>query len=169
MTALPERSNQQTLDEAIASLINLGEKDPLTIARKLVERFGGQWMAEQLAARWEEIVAEIARQRLGSERRSAVVSLTSTARDRHGKVAKRDVLLTSLYVPGKMYVRFGDATADDVTAAQAYRVRLANGLIRWADWLGSVRTLMDSQGAAVVKQIRGPLPELPAAPEELSA
>lgn len=153
----------ETLEGAIAQLIALGEKDPLTIARKLADRRGGDWVAEQLASRWEEILAEIARQRLGSDRRSAVVSLAATVREHDRKPTKRDVLLTSLFVPKKGYVRFGDATADDLDAAQVYRVRLANGLMLWADWLGSVRALMDAQGVAVVKALKGALPEFPSA------
>jgi len=38
-----------TLEEAIAQMVNLGESDPLTIARKIEARFGEEWTRDQAA------------------------------------------------------------------------------------------------------------------------
>jgi len=41
-----------SLEDAIAQQINLGQRDPLTIADKCANLYGGDWVAEQLAANW---------------------------------------------------------------------------------------------------------------------
>lgn len=151
-----------SLDQAVAQLISLGEKDPLTIARKLEHRHGHEWVAAQLAERWEEILAEIARQRLGSERRGAIVSLSAQAREQGGKLTKRDAVLTSVFIPGAGYIRLGDLTVAQVAEREAYLRRLAHGIDRWASWFAALGGQMVAQGVERVKDLRGPLPELPA-------
>lgn len=158
MTVLAETT--LSLEAAIEQLINLGENDPVTIAQKLAHQHGGDWVARELAAHWEDILAEIARQRLGSLRRSAIETIG--VRARQGSVTKREAVLATLYVPKVGYIKLGDATTDDLLEAAAYRRRLANGLIRWSDWLESLAALLSEQGVGRVRELRGALPDLPA-------
>lgn len=164
MTLLPEPRSLD-LRDAISQMINLGETDPITITRKLAELRGGNWIAEQLAAHWEEIIAEIARQALGSQRRAAVESIGNLARKARGThVAKRDVMLATVWVPGKMYVKIGDASPEDLRAAAEYRRRLAEGLVRHAEWCDDLAARMEAAGAKRGRDYKGRLPELPAPP-----
>ena len=150
-------TQELSLEEAITQLINLGEKDPLTIARKLADLHGGNWVAEQLAARWEDILAEIARQRLGNERRASVHALS----ERGAKVTKREAVLASVFIPSKGWIVLGEATREDLAEREAYMRRLAGGLYLWADWFGDLRELLEAQGVEKVRQLRGALPPLP--------
>jgi hypothetical protein len=149
-----------SLEDAIAQQINLGQRDPLTIADKCANLYGGDWVAEQLAANWKEILAEIARQKLGNERRSAIHSIGDLAREK-AKPAKRDLLLTTLFIPSRGYIALGEATDEDLGEAAGYRRRLAGGLIRWADWYDDVRTQLLTQNVLRVRELRGQLPALP--------
>lgn len=159
MSVLP--AQRLSLEEAIAQQINLGHNDPLTIARKCADLYGTDWVAEELASHWQEILAEIARQKLGNERRAAIVTLATRARE--GKVSKREAVISSLFVPGKGWISFGDATADDLVARESYLRRLADGLNRWADYYAAVRAELETQGVARVRDLKGALPDLPAA------
>lgn len=158
MNALPEQ--RLSLEDAINQLISLGESDPLTIARRLPDLHGYEWVALELAAHAEDILAEIARQRLGSVRRNMIVSISERAKQ--GSVTKREAVLATLYVPKVGYVKLGEATADDLLAAAFYRRRLAQGLVRWSDWLESLAAQVREQGVSRVRELRGPLPDLPA-------
>jgi hypothetical protein len=148
-----------SLESAIEQLIKLGEKDPLTIARRLADLHGGDWVARELASHWEEILAEIARQKLGNERRASIVSIGD--RSKAGRVTKRDAVLASLFLPSKGYIVLGDATLEDLAEAEGYRRRLASGLNLWADWYRDTRELCETQGVDRVRDLRGSLPPLP--------
>ncbi len=152
-----------SLEEAIQQQIGLGYRDPLEIADKCADLYGGDWVGEQLAANWRDIFAEIARQKIGNERRAAVVSISNIARENR-KPSKRELMLTTLFVPKVGYVAFGDATAEDFAAASQYRRRLADGLLRWADYFDEWRALLATQNVKRAKDARGPLPELPSIP-----
>ncbi len=161
MTVVPATPDApDSLDSAIAQLLNLGERDPLTIARKLLDLRGGDWIADQLAAHWEEIITEIARQRIGSERRSTITSLSEFARK--GKSApKREVVLLTIYTPSRGYIAIGDATDADLAEAATLRRKLAEGLFRWADYFDALREQLQAQGVQRVRDLKGSLPELP--------
>lgn len=157
------------MEQAIQQMINLGVKDPLEGARKCVDLYGVRWVAEELAANWEPFIAEAFRQALGNQRRAAIVSIGDRAR-RGGKVAKREAVLCSMFIPSKGYIALGDATAEDLAEAAAYRRKMADGLHRWADFYESVQALVVDQGVARVRDVRGSLPELPSGGRgELSA
>lgn len=171
MNALPAETPVH-LRDAITREINMGEKDPLTIARNLARNYGVDWIAVELAQNWEEIIAEIARKMLGDARRSSVVSLSGYARQqsaeqkRTGKrpdVGKRPILIQSIFVPKRGYIAVGDATIEDLAAVSALRRKLADGVYRWANWFDSVRASMVEQKVLRVRELKGQLPALPAA------
>ncbi|MEA2387029.1 MAG: hypothetical protein QOJ22_1203, partial [Thermoleophilaceae bacterium] len=59
------RLEPPSLEAAIRQLIELGFKDPLTIARRLESTHEPGWLAAQLAMLSEDLIAEIARKQLG--------------------------------------------------------------------------------------------------------
>lgn len=146
-----------TLDEAIAQLIELGEKDPLEIARKLETRHGHEWMVEQLGALSEQLVAQIARQRLGSIRRSAEVAL------RPGdELSQGEMKIAKVWVPEHGWKVAADLTADDLLLKAAWYERLAGAAATRAAWCREVADMIVVDGVSKLGRLKRPLPPLPA-------
>lgn len=147
-----------TLEAAIAQLIELGENDPLDIARKLEHRHGLDWLTGELASHREEIVAEIARQVLGRRRRSAalpaVIEQTGT---------KREIMLAPIFIPGEGWKSLGDCTAADLVAREQFYLKAAGAMVRWASWCRECVEAMRAQGVTKLGKLTGPLPQLPEA------
>lgn len=156
-----------TLDEVIQQLINLGEKDPVTIAQKVEARHGTAWISDQLAAYAMDLVAEMARLRLGAERRASEIAL------RPGEpITQAEMKLRAVWVPGAGWKRANDLTADDLRAKAVFYDRLAFAARRRAEWCNEVAALMEREGAATLGRLRVELPPLPdddGTPEELAA
>lgn len=75
------------LHAAITNAIDLGERDPITIARTIGRRYGQTWLTRELAARSEEIVTDLARQKLGA--RQDMSNGSGTSGDRDGSHQRR--------------------------------------------------------------------------------
>jgi len=144
------------LEEAILQLIELGEKDPLVIARKLEERDTNGWLAEQMFAYREQFLSELARHRLGSQRRSSQLAL------RPGDVlATAELKLRSVWVPEQGWTRAADMTVDDVDARAAYLERLSWSIGSQAAWFREAASLMRAEGAKTLGRLKASLPPLP--------
>lgn len=146
------------LQDAIRQQINLGERDPLTIYRKVESLYGSEWLAAQLVAYRQDIVSEIARHELGASRRA---SLSAVVRSTGGKVAKREKMLASVFVPGAGWRAFGECNREEVASVIALYRRLEMASRRYGDFYQRVLDLMVEQGAETVKQLRGALPDVP--------
>lgn len=145
-----------TLDELILQLVNVGEKDPLTIARKVIERSEQEWLATELASLAEDIIAELARKQLGSKRRSAEVAL------RPGdQIARGDLELASAWIPGVGWKRAADLTAKDLRLRAGMYDTLATAAVRRAAWFREVAVLMEHEGAKTLGKLKAELPALP--------
>lgn len=144
------------LEEAIAQLIELGEKDPLVISRKLVERQGRAWLAGELEAYAEQLVAELARKRLGSLRRSAQVALVPG-----DQVAQGELRLRSFWVPDVGWKRAADLTVDHLLARAVWNERFASSVLTQARWCRDVAELMVAEGAKTLGKLKAMLPQLP--------
>jgi len=149
-----------TLDEAIQQAVNLGEKDPLTIARKILAAHDNNWVATELVSLGEDILAERARKALGSVRRSAELVV------RPGNMrGQTDLMLASFWVPGVGYKVAGDLTSSDFRArAQFYDV-VERAAVRRAVWCREVADLMDAEKAKTLRKLKAELPALPEAEE----
>lgn len=148
------------LDAAIEQLVNLGEKDPLEIARKLVKRHGAEWLATELAARGEEIVAQIARQRLGANRRRAEIALRTG-----DELTAADLKLAKEWVPGAAGGEWkvaADLTDADLDAKAGWYESLGRAALRRAQWCREVAGLMRDEGVKTLGKLKAHLPELPA-------
>ena len=82
----------QSLDDAVRQLIELGFKDPLTIARRLENLHDADWVATQLVMLSEDLIAEIARKQLGQRRRGYRARAAAWAADRAREHAAGGVL-----------------------------------------------------------------------------
>ncbi len=146
------------LEDAIAQQITLGLKDPLEIARSIGKLYGTAWMGEQLVAYAEDLVAGMARMRLGADRRSAELALVP------GEVTSADLKLSSFWIPdahGGSWKRAADLSADDLESRARHYDRLAVGSLRRSRWLRDVADLMRSEGAKTLGKLKAAIPVLP--------
>lgn len=145
-----------SLEEAIQKLINLGEKDPLNIARAICERNDKDWLLSELEALAEDVVADIARRRLSGQRRSAEIAL------RPGdEIASAELKLRSFWIPGKGWTRAAELAANDLRVRATWEERLAGSIMRRVEWMREVAGLMDSEGVKKLGQLKATLPALP--------
>lgn len=158
-----------TLDEAISNLIETGEKDPLTIARKIEQRQGSDWLASELLSLAEDLIVQRASSRLNARRRADVVAIRPGA-----AMVKAELGLETLWVPNLLAPGVGarkpmnECTPEDFDAAAAYREAKALTVLRHAGWFREMAARMRAQGADTFADYRGELPELPA-PDESEA
>jgi hypothetical protein len=151
------------LHEAIQNLVETGESDPLTIAQKIAKRNDKHWLAKELVALAEDLIAEMARHELGRVRRSREVAL------RPGdQLASSEMKIAKSWVPGEGYKPVAELTETDLLAKAAWYERASYALARRALWCREVVTLMQSEGVAKVGALKAALPVLPEA-EELTA
>lgn len=148
-----------TLEEAIAQRINLGDKDPLTIARKIIENHDDEWLVEELTGLAEDLIAEMSRRRLGDQRRRAEVAL------RPGDpVSTGELKLRSVWVPGESggdWKRAADVTAEDAEAKARWYLGLARAAQRRAMWWLDVAGMIRADGVANLGALKRDLPVLP--------
>lgn len=144
------------LETAIEQLVNLGEKDPLDIARKLIERNGETWARLEVAARAEDFITDLARRKLGSVRRSAEIAL------RPGdEISQGNMRIAKAWIPGEGWKVAADLTASDcIKKANFYGV-LSYAARRRESWYREVASLMESEGAETLGKLKADLPALP--------
>lgn len=145
-----------TLEEQINQLVNLGWKDPLEIAKKIVKDRDKRWLASELMALAEDIIAERSRHALGNVRRGAEIAL------RPGESrSQQEIKISSFWVPGFGHKPGGDLTPDDLRLRASFYDRLSFAAVRRASWCRDVAAMMDSQGAKRLRDFKGELPPLP--------
>lgn len=146
-----------SLEHAIQQLINLGDKDPLVIARKIDERYETNWLRDELYALREDVISDIARRRINGLRRSAMMAL------RKGKPAT-ELLLLGEWVPdhkgGGGWKKLADWTEFDLRSRENYYRKMSATSIRLADWCHECIELMRAEGAKKLGRIKAPLPAL---------
>lgn len=149
-----------TLDEAIAQLVSVGIRDPLTIARKLEEQYGDEWVTAELVARAEDILTEYARRYVSAERRSNVVALRT--RDIR---AQSEIMTKYLWYPGEHgyteWKRIADFTAEDWDRRAAFMEQQAVGVLKGAMWCRQNAKLVRDAGVETTGQLTVDLPPLP--------
>lgn len=145
-----------SIEEAIAQLIGLGEKDPLTIVDKLVHRYGEDWLREQSALRAHDVSADLARQMLGSVRRSSEIALRTG-----DQMSSSELKLRSYWVPESGYKRAADLTVDDLLVRASFYDKLAHASGIRAAWCRDVAGLMVAEGVKTLGKLKATLPMLP--------
>lgn len=149
------------LAQAIAQQINLGQKDPAEIAKRILSDNDQDWLGSELLALAEDVIEELARHQLGTERRKAIALLKP--RDQRGQ---GDAMLKSVWVPSEHgfteYKRVADMTAPDWRARADWLDRLVLGIMKQAIWCREVARLIEDAGF----EKTGELGELPPLPED---
>jgi hypothetical protein len=145
-----------TLEEAITQLVNLGEKDPVTIVEKLLNRHGAEWLREQGAFYASDFAAEMARRMLSAGRRSSEIAL------RPGdQVTTAELKVRSYWVPEQGWKPAAELTPNDLRARALFYERLAHGAMHRAVWCREVADLMEAEGAPKLGKLKAALPPLP--------
>lgn len=147
-----------TLREAIEKAISLGEHDPHRIAETVAKRYDKKWLAAELLGLADEIVPDLARRMLTSQRRSSLSLATI------GTVERGDLMLRAAWLPGVGWVEFGKFTADDFDRLAATYRKGARALDRYADWCESAAAAMRAAKAGEFRELTE-IPELPPAEE----
>lgn len=155
-----EQEPQQDLDGAISQQITLGEKDPVMVARKVIALYGRFWVRNELAARDEDIVADLARRKLGSQRRNAAARITP------GKpMTSEEMKLKSTWVPRKdgtwEWKSFAAFTADDHDARAAWYEKQATADMRTATWHRRIAEMLREDKVKTTGALKRELPPLP--------
>lgn len=143
------------LEEAIQQLINVGEKDPLEIARKIGKKYDSKWLAAELTAHAEDIISGIARQRLGAMRRSAELAL-QPGNDN----SQNQLRVAKAWIPGVGWKSASDLTADDLRARAEWYDGLVRASARRAEWCREVAGLMEAEGVETLGKLKAQLPAL---------
>ena len=142
-----------TLEEAIQQQLTLGKNDPLEIARAITKQQEPEWIAAELLALSEELIAEIARHRLGSVRRSSLATIV--------RGPKREARLAPVWIPNAGWKRLADLTVDDLRALEKFYARLRDAAAVRVTWCSECIALMLGQEVAKLGQIKGAIPSVP--------
>lgn len=149
-----------TLDEAIDQVINTGIKDPVKIAEAVEKRNDSKWLQAELAKLAGDIIAERARQRV----RAISRSLERVLVPGDPKI-QAEIKIAMLAVPGDggvwSYIRYADATADDLRRRATWDRGIAGSLIAHADWCEEVAARMEKAKVQSLGELSGDLPALP--------
>lgn len=145
-----------SLDDEIERLVNLGESDPVEAARKLERQHSKEWLAQQLAAYAEDILAEMFRRRLGAVRRKAEVAL------RPGDVlAEGEFKIAKTWVPGIGWKAAGELSPSDLRAKAAWYEKAATAAMTRVVWCVDVAEMMEAEGVDRLADLSASLPALP--------
>lgn len=144
------------LDDALEQLVIIGERDPIDIARKIIDRNGEDWVSRELLALAEDIIAQFARQKLGSVRRSAEIALHPGDYVSEGRMKE-----AKFWVPGSGWKQVADLTAEDLRTKATWYATFRRAAARREIWCLETADLIDAQGVVTVGQLEVPLPALP--------
>lgn len=146
-----------TLEAIIDRYKNLGEKDPHTISTKVIASLGDD-LVEVARPYLADFITELARQRLGNDRRAEIARITPQL------IETNEVMLKSIWIPsgqgGITYKKIAEATADDFDARAAYLERLVAGIARHARWCRDVADQIRYHGVTTAGELTS-LPPLP--------
>lgn len=145
-----------SLDAAIKQFVRLGVEDPVEIASKVRGLHGDDWLAAELLAHGDDLVAEMARREIGNIRRRAELAL------RPGdEFASAEMKIAKTWVPGVGWKKVGDVTAADLSAKASWYERFAKANLIRAVWCREVIGLMEGEGVKTLGRLKAALPPLP--------
>lgn len=146
-----------TLEQVIDRYISLGEKDPRNVAERVFNELGDDVVAV-VQPHLADFIAEMARHRLGNQRRAELARITPRS------LASREIMLKSIWIPAEgsiVYKRIADVTADEFEARAAYMERMVASISAHAQWCRDCASAIRAAGVANA----GGLDRLPALPE----
>lgn len=153
-------SEALSLERVIDQQINLGHNDPREFP-ELLKRALGEELIELAMPHLDDFIKEMARHRIGAQRRASVAKITSKT------VNQAETLTRSMWVPSKdgslTYKVIGKMTAEDFEARADYLDRMIMGIATHAHWCRDCAQQIRAEGVKTARQ----LSSLPALPELL--
>ena len=156
ITSEERKRSRQSLEEVIEQMVNLGEKDPLTIAKKVFERFDKLWVGAELLMLAEDLIADMARRQLGAVRRSAELAIHPG-----DEIADNNMRLAKMWIPGEGYKVVAEVTASDLHKKSNWYRNFAAGALKRAVWCEQVIDLLKNEQVEMIGQLKKGLPMLP--------
>lgn len=143
------------LDDAIEQLVVIGYRDPLDIARKIIDLHGDDWVNKELGTLAEDIISGLARQKLGNIRRSAEVALSPG-----DYIAENRMKIAKFWVPGFGYKQVAELTAADLRAKADWYSVFRRAAHRREIWCLETASLIEAEGVTTIGELEAPLPAL---------
>jgi hypothetical protein len=143
------------LDDAVEQLVVIGYRDPLDIARKIIDLHGEDWVNKELGALAEDIISDYARKKLGAYRRSAELALSPG-----DYVAENRMKIAKFWVPGYGYKQVAELTIEDLRAKAEWYGVFRRAAHRREIWCLQTAELLEAEGVVTVGQLQTPLPAL---------
>lgn len=159
-----EAPTNSDLETAIEQLVKLGEKDPLSIARKLIAQNGETWARLEVAARAEEFITDLARKKVRSVKPStAVVPKFMPGRE----ITASQLRIMRVWLPGFGYKIAAELTASDLRKRADFYGVIVNTAHQRESWYREAASLMEAEGAQFLGELKAELPVLPDSEELL--
>ena len=146
------------LDDLIRQYVNLGEKDPLDIARR-IENDHADTLGDLLVPFAEEIIRERARNALGYQRRARERALGD---DDGGPSAQAEIKTAKVWIPETGWMRLGDCKPEDLEARAVYYEKMGHLALARATWCREVAMMMREEGAKTLGKLKN-VPPIPGA------
>lgn len=143
------------LAAAIEQLVNFGHSDPREAAVVLRERHGEKWLAKEVAAIADDVVAWRFFQRLNAHRRASERAIRNGDRK-----SMSELLLAYVWVPGVGRKRYADLTEVEWRLRASYDRRAGQALLAHADWCEAIADAIDRAGVSTAHDL-DVLPEYP--------
>lgn len=159
VTALAVRT-PASMEEAVEQLLEEGHRDPIEIAGLVEERYGSEWVLSQVNA--SEVVAQVARLRIGALRRAAEKQPT---RFRAQIRRRTDLMAQTKWVPDVGYKLLADLTANDCRAIIGHYDLLIQAAGLHKSFFEDCLTLIEQENVKTLGEIKAELPALPAGSE----
>jgi hypothetical protein len=149
-----------SMEEAVEQLLEEGHRDPVEIAKLVEGRYGTEWVLSQVNA--AEVVAQVARLRIGALRRAAEKQPT---RFRAQIRRRTDLMEQTKWVPEIGYKRLADLTADDCRAIIGHYDLLIQAAGLHKSFFEDCLSLIESENVKTLGDVKAELPALPAGSE----
>lgn len=140
------------LEQALDLVIEEGERDPLSVARKVIDTHGEHWVLNQLRPHMLEIVAGMARKKIRPLKRTPAPVPIDLSRQLEQR--------TRVWIPGVGYKIISDLTAEDLRKKAEGFWRVEGIARRNRNLCLDLIEEMKKQGATRLGQLEGPLPPL---------
>lgn len=153
--------SQVDLMEVIDRYVNLGEADPLEIAKKVEREMGEDALSKELLALSQDIIAEFARKKLGSVRRTAEIALRPGDPQTAANLGIAKAWVPTIGDNPPHWKRASELTAGDLRARGRWYERFAISAAQRAIWCMEVADMIDEEGVLTLGELKAPLPSLP--------
>lgn len=162
---MPDLEPIMNLDTAITQQINLGQRDPIEIAKKIEDLYGQDWVKNELLQYSEDFIASMARSRLGAIRNNALHQMTNQRKQRSARVGEANFLGSTKWVYGIGYKKVSDLTVEDCQLIVSHYEMIKRAAETFSEFYSTLISRMLATGAVNLGEL-AKIEELPTLEEE---